>query len=285
MNEAGTGDFSDSPGTTECGTPDVRPEPPTAPTVTFGDGELQLDWEPGPNRGSAIIDYEIRISLGTSANIRTGSDVSDYLWTDCVNGTDYTFEVRAQNDAVSDNDGWSEWSATSAAEHCLTVPDAPAQPVALRGDRQVQITWGAPADGGDPITLYQVQSSLDATWIDVTPQGPTNTYTWENIPNGTDVSFRVRAINRDPRSTTPGNISPDSPVVRTCSVPDAPGVPTVDPGDTQVTGRLGGAQLPGLCDPGLHHHGVQRSNADGRCWVDVARVHRVDQRAPTTRSP
>ena len=231
-NEAGLGEFSAQG---ECRAPDVRPERPAAPTVRFGDGELRVAWTPPLNQGSAIVNYQLRISGGAQELSPELGVTTSYSWTGLDNGTDYTFEVRAQNAAASDQDGWSDWSPLSAPEHPLTVPDAPAQPQAVRGDRQVVVTWNAPYDGGDDITRYQVRSSLSSTWVDVTPQGSVNSHTWENIPNGTDVSFTVRAVNRDARSTTPGNVSPASPVVRTCSVPDAPSKPGVTRGDTSVT--------------------------------------------------
>lgn len=234
VNAAGQGEFSASPGTAECGTPDVRPEAPAAPAVTFGNREIAIRWSPPLNQGSPIKNYQVRISGGRQELSAELGVATQFTWSGLNNGTDYTFEVRAQNSSV-ENGGWSDWSALSAPEHPLTLPDAPAQPQVQRGDRQVRITWAAPYDGGDTITRYQVRSSIAGAWVDVTPQGATNGHTWENIPNGTDVSFQVRAVNRDPRSTNPGNISPPSAVVRTCSVPDAPGQPQATRGDASAT--------------------------------------------------
>jgi hypothetical protein len=234
VNEAGEGEFSAGAGGASCGTPDVRPEAPSAPVVTFDDAQLSLTWATPLNQGSPINNYQVRISGGLQDISAELGVTNSHVWTDLTNGTDYTFEVRARNDSV-DNDGWSDWSPLSSPEHPLTVPAAPAQPGAERGDRQVRVTWQAPDDGGDQISSYQVRSSIGSDWITVTPQGQTNVHVWENIPNGTDVSFVVRAVNRDPASTTPGNISPSSPVVRACSVPDAVAQPSVVRGDTQVT--------------------------------------------------
>ncbi len=233
VNEAGYGEFS-AQSDASCGTPDIRPEAPAAPSVAFGDGQLTVSWSPPRNAGSPIRSYQLRMSGGRqelSAELGVGTS---YTWTGLANGTDYTFEVRARNNAL-DNEGWSDWSPLSAPEHPLTQPAAPAAPVAQRGNRQVTITWQAPDDGGDPITLYQVRSSVNPQWVNVTPQGQVNTHVWQEIPNGTNVSFEVRAINRDPRSTNPGNISPPSATVRTCAVPDAPAAPTAARGDTQAT--------------------------------------------------
>jgi hypothetical protein len=234
INEAGEGDPSAPGGAQSCGVPDVRPEAPAAPSVQFGDGELRISWNEPLNAGSPIRTYQLRISGGLDAVSPELGTATSYTWTDLQNGTDYTFEVRARNGAI-EQDGWSDWSGFSVREHPLTLPDAPAAPSAERGDRQVVVTWSAPYDGGDAIQRYELQSSIDPRWVSVTPQGATNSHVWRDIPNGTDVSFRVRAVNRDPRSTTPGNISSGSPTVRTCDVPDPPGQPSVVRGDRQVT--------------------------------------------------
>jgi len=229
LNEAGLGDFSDSPGGTECETPNEPPPQPPPPTVAFDCGFLTINWGAPDFEGSAVTNYELRISGGLSSNNASLGPVLMFQWNGLTNGTDYTFEVRAEN-----AEGFGPWSSFSAPEHPLCEPGAPPQPSAERGDRQVLVTWAAPADdGGDTITTYQIRSAeLASAWIDVTPQGATNTYTWTSIANGTDITFEVRAINRDP---DPGAVSPPSPVVRVCGVPDAPATPTLVRGDRQVT--------------------------------------------------
>lgn len=233
VNEAGIGDGSGAGGPASCGVPDVRPERPAAPTVEFDDSELHVEWSEPLNAGSDIIDYQLRISGGAQTLSPELGVTTRYTWDGLDNGTDYTFEVRARNRAT-ENDGWSDWSPLSAPEHPLTLPDAPEQPTAKRGDRQVRISWTAPDDGGDSIQKYQIRSSVEKGWVDAPAQGTSNNFVWKDIPNGTDVRFEVRAVNRDPASTTPGNISAPSNQVRTCSVPDAPSRPAVSRGDTTI---------------------------------------------------
>ena len=303
VNEAGQGEFSDAPGTAECGVPDVRPEAPATPSVQFGNGQLNVSWAAPLNQGSPVKNYQLRISGGASDISAALGVTTSHTWTGLRNGTDYTFEVRAQNNAL-ENDGWSEWSPLSSPEHPLTLPDAPAAPQAVRGDRQVVVSWRAPYDGGDQITRYQVRSSLNGNWVDVTPQGGTNSHTWQDIPNGTDVSFQVRAVNRDPTSTTPGNISASSPVVRTCSVPDAPGQPSVVRGDRQVTvswtrpadqgcaiseyritGSPGGTQTAGANATSHVFGGLTNGTPSTFTVTAVNEVVTVDGRPPNTSPP
>ena len=89
-----------------------------------------------------------------------------------------------------ENDGWSEWSPLSSPEHPLTAPDAPGS--AAGGARR-------PAGGRHVDSAVRRRRPDHAAtrcaavsggnWVDVTPQGGTNTHTWEDIPNGTDVEL------------------------------------------------------------------------------------------------
>ena len=73
-----------------------RERPPGAPTnlrLEVGDGQVTLSWD-APEDGTAITDYEVRIN-GEGEWISTGSTETTYTVTGLVNGTEYTFEVRA----------------------------------------------------------------------------------------------------------------------------------------------------------------------------------------------
>ena len=66
-------------------------------TVVAGDGEAVLSWDaPSSDGGAAITDYEYRIN-GTNPWISTGSTETTHTVTGLVNGTEYTFQVRAVN--------------------------------------------------------------------------------------------------------------------------------------------------------------------------------------------
>ena len=74
--------------------------PPGAPrnlTVVAGDGKVVLSWDaPESDGGAEITDYEYRIN-GRNPWISTGSTLTTHTVTGLVNGTAYTFQVRAVN--------------------------------------------------------------------------------------------------------------------------------------------------------------------------------------------
>ena len=77
--------------------PPPRPDAPTNLTAVGEDGQVVLSWDaPEDDGGSAITDYEYRID-GKGDWISIGSTDTTHTVTGLVNGTVYTFEVRAVN--------------------------------------------------------------------------------------------------------------------------------------------------------------------------------------------
>ena len=73
------------------------PGAPRNLAAVAGDGEVVLSWDaPENDDGAAITDYEYRIN-GQNPWISTGSTETTHTVTGLVNGTEYTFQVRAVN--------------------------------------------------------------------------------------------------------------------------------------------------------------------------------------------
>ena len=73
------------------------PGAPRNLTAVGGDGEVVLSWDaPESNGGFAITDYEYRIN-GRNPWISIGSTLTTHTVNGLVNGTEYTFRVRAVN--------------------------------------------------------------------------------------------------------------------------------------------------------------------------------------------
>ena len=73
------------------------PDAPTNLTAVGEDGQVVLTWEaPADDGGAEITDYEYRIN-GKNPWISIGSTLTTHTITGLLNGTEYTFQVRAVN--------------------------------------------------------------------------------------------------------------------------------------------------------------------------------------------
>ena len=89
-------------------------------TAVAGNGEVVLTWDaPRSDGGAAITDYEYRID-GRNPWISIGSTLTTHTVTGLVNGTEYTFQLRAVN-RVGKSFAPSQAEATPEAPELLTL--------------------------------------------------------------------------------------------------------------------------------------------------------------------
>jgi hypothetical protein len=91
-----------------------------------------------------------------------------------------------------------------------TVPAAPAAPVATPRSGGAQVTWSAPATGGQPIQSYTVTGSPSGQAI---VSGSTTTAIVSGLTNGTSYTFTVTATNvigRGAPSPPSNAVTPDA---------------------------------------------------------------------------
>ncbi len=171
---------------------DILDAPPAAPTglmATPGDEQVLLRWTlPASDGGRAITRYEYEQD-GSGIWISTGSTAASYLVIGLNNRQSYTFRVRAANSIGS--------GAASGPSEPVTPAKAPDAPTGLRadpGDRQVELTWTAPAsDGGSVITGYEYEQDESGIWNST--QSTDLRHTVTGLVNGQSYRFRVRALN------------------------------------------------------------------------------------------
>ncbi len=220
INAAGEGEWSSA--SAPPITPDEVPGPPGKPTITFGDGQLQVVWTAGPNEGSAISEYELEVGQCASQT-KAGIQGTSHTWTGLTNGTRCSFRAVAVNKA-----GPSIPSPWSDPECPVGPPPAPGQPSAERGDKQAIISWNQPANPDcEGLIGYEVSTSPGGTAG--VPAGTLQTVA-APLTNGNTYQFQVRAQNRAGWS----DFGPLSAPVTPCGVPLAPPAPTATRGDTQV---------------------------------------------------
>ena len=191
-NSVGDGPWSDS----ATGTPVGAPAAPAAPSVTAGEGQLEVTWTAPSNGGSAIDDYDVRYRRtgGSWTELPdTGkSTARSATITGLRNGAAYEVQVRAGNQI-----GDGPWSP-SARGTPIGVPAAPAAPNVSGGDRLLEVTWTPPSDNGSPIDDYDVRfRGPGGAWSAVpdTEKSTATSVTIRGLRNGITFEVQVRAGN------------------------------------------------------------------------------------------
>ena len=137
---------------------------PSAPLnfkASAGDGNLNLEWtKPSDEGGSPITNYNIYRGTTPGGETLRGrvSNVLSYTDDIVINNQTYYYQVSAENSAGEGNMS-DEASATLIPGE--TVPSAPQDLNADRGDEYVDLSWNPPSnDGGSPITKYKVYRGM-----------------------------------------------------------------------------------------------------------------------------
>jgi len=263
VNAAGAGAAT---ATTAATVPSKPAGAPTLVRAVRGDGQVTLSWKaPVVTGGSPIADYRVETSTDGGKSWTTVADgVSTALSTTVTglaNGVARSFRVAAVN------------SVGAGAVSLRTLPvipagraAAPADLVAVRGNRSVTLSWTAPASNGLPITDYVVQASTDGgtTWKTAVDRvSPLPTAKIVGLSNGTPYAFRVSAITGVGAGFAG---APSAPVVP-ATLAGVPVALVATRGDGRVTlawkAPASGGGLP------ITDYVVQRSGDNGKTWSVV----------------
>ena len=193
------------------------------------DGQVTLSWDdPGNN---SITKYQYSTDGGTNFADIGGSGattttytvtvLSDGTDTALVNGSTYTFTVRAVNN--TGNGG-------AATLTVAMVPPAPTGLMATASDGQVTLSWSDP--GNASITKYQYSTDGGTNYSDITLNVIDSSetgkfkYTIKGLPNGVTYNLALRAVN----ASGNGGVATATALM----VPAAPVNLTATPLDKQV---------------------------------------------------
>ncbi|MBC8364243.1 MAG: fibronectin type III domain-containing protein [Actinobacteria bacterium] len=135
------------------------------PGVDRGDGSLGITWSAPGDGGSPITGYDVWVKPAAVADlvenwtrVEAPAGVTAHSATELANGTTYHVRVRARNGAGAGP--WSE--AVAMAPLSTSTPDTVDALVATVGDREVQLSWSAPASGTDGVTYRVIWYDEDA---------------------------------------------------------------------------------------------------------------------------
>jgi predicted transcriptional regulator len=204
--------------------PFSAPDAPRNVSAVAGFQQVQVYFDPPANDGGdPITNYTVMYNPpGTDLNNQKSGSSSPITITNLQAGISYTFTVTATN-----SKGTGPASLPISATP-YTIPDPPTNVNAVAGNQQVTVSFSAPLNtGGRPITNYIVAYTPGNIEISTTALSLTIT----NLQAGTLYTFTVAAVNiagRSLPSVTPATATP-------YTIPAAPSVASVEPGNKQIT--------------------------------------------------
>ena len=192
------------------------PDTLTIDSWTAGDGQVDVDFTPGDDNGSAITDIEYRLDGGSWTS--GGSTTSPFTIPGLTNGVSYTIDVRAIN-------GVGPGAASTSVNDIPGIPNAPTIESWTPGDGSAELAFSPGADNGSPITDYEYRIG-GGSW---TSAGTTSSpLSIPGLTNGTPVDIELRALND--LGTGPAS----SPTTVIAGTPTAPVIDDWTPGDGSV---------------------------------------------------
>ena len=217
------------------------------------------------------VDYDVDGSTVTSVSfggtLATGlTPVAGDAWTLTVPAGSGTVPVT-----VTFNGGLtaSAGSFTYPPPPPVFPPSAPRDVVGVPGDREVGLSWTAPADAGSfPISNYQAVASPGGQTCLVAV--PALSCTISGLTNGTAYTATVRALNGagwGPYSTASAAFTPQAPVVPSITITGTRGEVRGTPG-VVVTGSTTGFGMGAILRPWIRFPG-QTSYTQGTASILV----------------
>ncbi len=166
----------------------VVPAAPVLELAQAGNGYAALGWEPveGADQYQVFMHTEGE-EYAAKPSATVSSSVYSYTADQLSNGTLYYFVVKAFNT------GGASPASNEVQAKPKTVPGASLNVTATASDGLAVVSFTAPADGGSPITGYEVLSSPGEKMV--AAQGSPVTVT--GLVNGQTYTFTVRAVNSE----------------------------------------------------------------------------------------
>jgi alpha-tubulin suppressor-like RCC1 family protein len=204
------------------------PGVPIIGTATAGNLQATVTFTaPATNGGSTITSYTATSQFGNKTGSCTAPCTSITV-TGLVNGTAYTFTVKATN-----VNGASALSVASNSVTPAALPGAPTIGTATAGNALATVTFTAPAsNGGSAVTSYTATSVVGAKTGTCT--APCTSINVTTLTNGTAYTFTVKATNAigsSVASAASNSVTPAAAV----TVPAAPTIGTATAGNASAT--------------------------------------------------
>ncbi len=259
-NPSGAGAESDEVSATPRAAPPARP---TGFKAEAGDRQVVLSWDDPDDSSIEAWQYKSRESDGAyrpewKTVVGSSARTVQHIVTGLENGKIYIFKIRG----VNSTNGY-ESDERSATPRSLR-PAAPTGLNAAAGDGRVALTWDDPGDATITGWQYAVRSAgTFGDWTDI-PGSTTSTtgYAVSGLDNGTEHTFKLRAVNDKGAGEESGEVS-----ATPLSIPDKPSGLTATPGSGWVLLEWDG---PGDPDISGWQYNQRRAGGDfAESWTHV----------------
>jgi hypothetical protein len=204
--------------------PYTVPDQPAAPTLSnYTTTSIELSWTAPTDGGSAITGYQIY--RGGSLVASVGSAATSYTDTGLTAGTNYSYQILAQNIAGS--------SPFSGATTAPTLPAAATAVAAASGNTQIAVSW---TNSVSPVVsgykVYYRAGTTGAYTLWTSGSSSTSPTTITGLTNGTTYEVYVSAYNASGATDS----ATDSALARTVPAQvDAPNLSSIGLTDLTVS--------------------------------------------------
>ena len=227
-----------------------------------GDGQVTLTWT-APATGTPTR-YRVRYRpTGSQAAHTTGThDASPVTITGLTNGTEYTFEVRGEDQT---NSLFGPWTSVRQTPTSAAPDPAPGVPTGLTvtpsGSFTLLVEWVAPTTGGTVVSYtLRWRRQGNSTWTERTGFGGASG-SISSLNPGTAYEVAVRANGTDQNSDYTATVTASTLV----PAPDTPVSLSGVPGDSQVALTWAAAATGGVpTDADLQYR-----QGNSGAWTDV----------------
>jgi subtilisin family serine protease len=249
----------------------ILPDAPTELIASAIDAnaKVTLTWKaPLADGGAAVTSYQVYVNKngGTIWEAVASPATTSLLTFAPLKGATWTYRVAARNSV-----GIGAPSNQVSVSSPKGVPGAPYASVALTGTDEITLRWAAPADnGGEAITGYLVEKTVDNVWTEATTTEPeARSFIEKRGGPGARTSYRVTAINSLGSSPVSNLVSIQVPYNKS----DAPiGVTaTLDATLTRVTVSWLPPEQTGGSPISAYY--VQVSRDGGNVWSNVGQTN------------
>ena len=181
-------------------------------------------------------------SFGLGSRVMTSADGVTWNSHTAAESNSWYSVTYAHGIFVAVSAGGTNRVMTSSLVALANAPAAPTSLNATPGDGSVSISFTAGADGGASISKYQYQLG-SGSWVDAV--GTSSPISISGLTNGTNYNVKLRAVN-----TAGDGAASDAVSVTPRTVPGAPSIISVTPGDSTVSvaftaGSTGGSVITG----------------------------------------